>query len=124
MPTVRKLSPDEVRSIEKRIKGQRRMIEEEYDRFFEGYTEGDYGEAELNEGENRITVRNRLKAAAQRKGLSLDFKRTKGNVLRFKVLPGSQNGSMPEENELLSAPPAPEPEPEQPKRRGRRRKTE
>lgn len=91
MPKVRKLTADEVRLIERRIKGQRKLIEEEYDAIIAGYAEGEYGEAELTPNENRITVRNRLKAAAGRSGLSLDFKRTKGNILRFKVT--SPNGS-------------------------------
>ena len=86
MPNIRKLTSEEIRVIERRIKGQRKLIEEEYDALLGDYGEGDYGEAELNEGENRITVRNRLKAAANRRNLSLDFKRTKGNILRFRVM--------------------------------------
>lgn len=85
MPKVRKLTVDEVRQIERRIKGQRKLVEEEYDLIMGSYTIGEYGEAELSEDENRITVRNRLKAAATRANLALDFKRTKGNILRFKV---------------------------------------
>jgi hypothetical protein len=117
MPNVRKLSPEEVRTIENRGKGQRKLIEEEYDSFLSEYTEGDYGEAELDPNENRLTVRNRLKAAALRRGLSLDFKRTTGNLLRFKVLPGGAsaitgNGSG---NTVSAGPPAT-------KGRGRRKK--
>jgi hypothetical protein len=91
MPVVRKLSVEEVRTLEKRVKGQRKIIEEEYDSFLGEYGEGDYGEAELNPGENRVTVRNRLKAAAGRRDLELDFKRTKGNVLRFRVVSPNHN---------------------------------
>lgn len=93
MPSVRKLSQDEVRSLENRGKGQRKLIEELYDGILNEYGEGDYGEADLEEMENRLTVRNRLKAAASRRSLSLDFKRTKGNLLRFKVLPANSQGS-------------------------------
>lgn len=50
------------------------------------YSPGDYGEAELNEGEKRLTVRNRFKAAARR-GLGLTFQPTRGNVMRFRVAP-------------------------------------
>ena len=35
--------------------------------------------------ENRLTSRNRLKAAASRRGLSLTFLRTTGQTMRFKV---------------------------------------
>ena len=93
MPTVRKLSPDEVRSIENKGKGLRKLIEEEYDAFLSEYNPGDYGEAELGYDEKRLTVRNRLKAAAKRRGLSIDFKRTQGDFLRFKVVPGSPEPS-------------------------------
>src|ERR1044071_5138887 len=86
MPTVRKLSQDEVRTIENRGKGQRKLVEELYDTILEEYAVGDYGEADLEPGDNRLTVRNRLKAAALRRGLALDFKRIKGNLLRFKVM--------------------------------------
>lgn len=85
MPSVRKLSVEEVKQIEGKHKGQRKLVEEEYDQIIKEYGDGDYGEAELDPSENRITVRNRLKAAAGRRGIALDFKRTKGNVLRFRV---------------------------------------
>ncbi len=87
MPTVRKLTPEEVRALENKGKGPRKLIEEQYDAFLREYQVGDYGEAELEPNEKRLTVRNRLKAAAQRRGLALDFKRTTGNLLRFKVVP-------------------------------------
>lgn len=86
MPMVRKLTNDEVRAIENRGKGQRKLVEEQYDAILDEYAVGDYGEADLEPGDNRLTVRNRLKAAALRHGLSLDFKRIKGNLLRFKVI--------------------------------------
>lgn len=98
MPSVRKLAPEEVQTLENKGKGQRKLTEEQYDAFLAGYEVGDYGEAELSADENRLTVRNRFKAAATRRGIGLDFKRTKGSILRFKVLgtPGSSqkaNGS-------------------------------
>src|SRR5436190_12885918 len=83
MPTVRKLLPEEVQTIEHKGKGVRKLAEEQYDRFLSDYAAGDYGEAELGEDEKRLTVRNRLKAAAGRRGLSIQFNRTTGNVIRF-----------------------------------------
>jgi hypothetical protein len=91
MPSVRKLTPEEVRAIEDRGKGQRKLVAEQYDEFLREYHAGDYGEADLSPDENRLTVRNRLKAAAARRGLTLDFRRTKGLTLRFQV----QNGAAP-----------------------------
>jgi len=106
MPTVRKLSPEEVREIENKGKGQRQLVEEEYDAFLSDYSMGDYGEAVLEPNENRLTVRNRLKAAARRRNLALNFRRTRDNVIRFQVVAPSE------------APPAPAA-----KRPGRKRKS-
>jgi hypothetical protein len=50
---------------------------------------GDYGEAELGDGEKRLTVRNRFKAAAARRGLGLVFQPTRGNMVRFRVAPAA-----------------------------------
>ncbi|MBC8162031.1 MAG: hypothetical protein H7Z42_12515 [Roseiflexaceae bacterium] len=93
MPKVRKLSVEEVRSLEGGNKSQRKIVEEEYDTFLEGYDIGDYGEAELEAGEKRITVRNRLKAASLRRDVALEFRRTKGDTLRFRVV--ANDGSTP-----------------------------
>lgn len=125
MPTVRKLSQDEVRTIETKTKGLRRVIEEEYDTFLQGYSAGDYGEAQLGEDENRITVRNRLKAAATRAGMNLDFKRTKGPTLRFQVTgEASRRASTQQDTEAAesvdSAQESAEDAPAAPKRRGGR----
>jgi hypothetical protein len=87
MPIVRKLDPQEVQTLERKGKGQRKLIEEQYDAFLADYQAGEYGEAELEEDENRLTVRNRFKAAAARRGINLTFQRTTGNTLRFKVAP-------------------------------------
>jgi hypothetical protein len=93
MPSVRKLSQEEVQAIEYKGKGVRKIIEEQYDEFLSEYQAGDYGEAELEPDEKRLTVRNRLKAAANRRNLSLQFNRTTGNTLRFKVTVASNTNS-------------------------------
>jgi len=85
MPIVRKLSPEEVQTIEHTGKGRRKIIEEQYDRLLEDFAIGEYGEAALDADEQRLTVRNRLKAAATRRGVTLDLKRTSGPFIRFKV---------------------------------------
>jgi hypothetical protein len=110
MPSVRKLNADEVWALENKGKGQRKLIEELYDSIIGDYSEGDYGEAVLEPGENRLTVRNRLKAAARRRSLAIDFRRTKEDLLRFQVVAPS---AAPEP----VAPPAPAP-----KTRGRKKK--
>jgi hypothetical protein len=71
MPQVRKLAPEEVQAIENKGKGQRKLTEELYDAFLSEYEVGDYGEAELDPDEKRLTVRNRLRAAASRRDVGL-----------------------------------------------------
>jgi len=94
MPQVRKLAPDEVQAIENKGKGLRKITEEQYDRFLADYEVGDYGEAELEDTEKRLTVRNRLKAAANRRQIGIDFKRTQGRIIRFKMIePRSDSGN-------------------------------
>jgi hypothetical protein len=109
MPNVRKLNADEVRALENKGKGQRKLVEEQYDAIIGDYSAGDYGEAVLEPGENRLTVRNRLKAAARRQNLAIDFRRTKEDLLRFQV---------------VAAPATPEPAAPAaaPKTRGRKKK--
>lgn len=108
MPSVRKLNPDEVWAIENKGKGQRKLVEEQYDAILGEYNEGEYGEATLEPGENRLTVRNRLKAAARRRNLGIDFRRTKEDLLRFQVVSAAEA--------------APEPPAPAPKARGRQKK--
>jgi hypothetical protein len=93
----------------------RRLVEEQYDAFLAGYEAGDYGKAELDEGENRLTVRNRFKAAAARRGVNLTFPRTTGNVIRFQVAPAAGEAAP-------AAEPEPPPTPQVPPKRGGRRK--
>jgi hypothetical protein len=106
-----------------RTQGHRpaQAVEEQYDAFLADYGPGDEGEAELEEDENRLTVRNRFKAAAARRGLELIFPRTNGRLLRFRVAPTVEAAA-----EAAPELPVVEAEPvvasEAPKRRGGRRK--
>jgi hypothetical protein len=86
MPTFRKLDPEEVQGIENKGKGLRKLTEEQYDAILRDYNIGDYGEGALDEGENRLTVRNRLRAAATRRGVGIEFRRTSGEIVRFKIV--------------------------------------
>jgi hypothetical protein len=105
VPNVRKLSNEEVRTIERKTLGLRRAIEAEYDTFLRDFAPGDYGEAVLEPEEKRLTVRSRLKAAAARQTppLQLTFPRTRDKaVVRFKVGEAAQNGA----SEAVAAPTA------------------
>ncbi len=86
MPQLRKLTPSEVQTLEYKPTGQRKLIEEQYDTILSDYAAGEYGEAALEPDENRLTVRNRLRAAAVRRGLGIDFRRTNGDFIRFQII--------------------------------------
>jgi hypothetical protein len=95
MPNFRKLEPEEVQEIENKGKGLRKLIEEEYDAILAEYEIGDYGEASLDIDENRLTVRNRMKAAARRRNLAIDFRRTKEDILRFQIVAAEEPAPPP-----------------------------
>src|SRR5215211_4062272 len=97
MPQVRKLAPDEVQAFQNKGKGQRKLVEEQYDAILSDYEVGDYGEATLEPNDNRLTVRNRLKAAAGRCSIGIEFRRTSGDLLRFKIAEQSNGSRAPVE---------------------------
>jgi len=88
MPAIRKLAPDEVQALRTptKAKGQRQQVAEEYDGYVADFAPGDYATIELGDDEHRLTVANRFKAAAQRRGIGLRFLRTTGNTMRFEVV--------------------------------------
>src|SRR5829696_8961600 len=94
MPQVRKLAPEEVKAYQDKGKGLRKLTEEQYDAILADFEVGEYGEGTLEEGENRLTVRNRFKAAATRRGVGINFRRTQGDLLRFQIIDGSGNGTV------------------------------
>jgi hypothetical protein len=95
MPNFRKLEPEEVKAYQNKGKGTRKLVEEEYDAILADYAVGEYGEATLDEGDNRLTVRNRMKAAATRRGIGINFRRTNGDLLRFQIIEHSNgNGTV------------------------------
>src|SRR2546423_3055029 len=109
MPQFRKLAPDEIQAFQNKGIGPRKLVEEQYDTILSDYAVGEYGEALLEPEENRLTVRNRLRAAAVRRGLGIDFRRTRGDVVRFQIVAHSNGESTPEEPPLVvsSEPPTP-----------------
>jgi hypothetical protein len=86
MPQIRKLTPAEVQTLEYKPTGQRKLIEKQYDAILSDYAAGEYGEAALEPDEKRLTVRNRLRSAAVRRGLDINFRRTNGDFIRFQVV--------------------------------------
>jgi hypothetical protein len=90
MPNFRKLDPEEVKAQQDKGKAQRKITEEQYDSILADYEVGDYGEGTLDDGEKRLTVRNRLKAAAGRRDVDIHFRRTNGDILRFQIIAKSE----------------------------------
>jgi hypothetical protein len=103
MPQLRKLAPEEVRDIQNKGKGSRKLVEEQYDAFLSDYAIGDYGEATLEPEENRLTVRNRMKAAASRRNIGIDFRRTSGDLIRFKIVEPKTSSSTPAAPPVVSS---------------------
>ena len=87
MPSLRKLEQQEVKTFERAGDGVRTEVAREYDSYLADFEPDDYGEALLAEHESKPSVRNRLLAAAERRGWTLDFIRTQGPLLCFKVVP-------------------------------------
>src|SRR5262245_53361158 len=95
MPQMRKLTPAEVQTLEYKPTGQRKLIEEQYDAILSDYAAGEYGEAALDSDEKRLTVRNRLRAAAVRRGLEINFRRANGDFIRFQVVDHTSGNGAP-----------------------------
>jgi hypothetical protein len=85
MPKYRKLTVDEVQKMKSATGGERARVREEYRGYLEGLNPGEGGELELDEKEKKITIKNRLKRAAEDLGVDLEFRRTGENVVRFLV---------------------------------------
>jgi hypothetical protein len=100
MLTVRKLTPEEVESLQaKENKGSARSeIAKQYDQFLIEFGPNDHGEVELEEGDSKLNIRNRLRAAAERRGLKLGFLRANGLIVRFKVLSESSDQTSVEQD--------------------------
>jgi len=83
MPRFRKLSEAEIPANPPTLSA-RAQVAQEYDAHLAAFAIGEYGRAELIAGERRDTVRQRLQAAARRRGLALRFRPGPG-LLTFRV---------------------------------------
>lgn len=91
MPTVRKLNQEEVQDIQSGKVSPRQETARIYDALLADFSVGEWGEVALDEGDSKLTIRNRLQAAAGRRGFVLNFKRTPAPIIRFQVaLSGSE----------------------------------
>jgi hypothetical protein len=91
MATIRKLSSEEIAQLRRGTQkggagiSERARIAQEYDIFLADFAPNDYGEVDLAEEENKLTVRSRLNAAAKRRGWRLIYWPTRGQTIRFHV---------------------------------------
>jgi hypothetical protein len=86
MPTLTKMSDEEVEALTTKKSGpsERARIRQQYIDYLKEFKPGDWVSVELQEGEKRQTVRNRLLAAAKELGYDLKITRSRGN-LRFEI---------------------------------------
>jgi hypothetical protein len=88
MPSLRIWTPAEAVAAtapEQKNGPSRKDIEQIYDQFLAGVEVGNFAAVTLDEGENKATTRNRLEAAAERRNLTIAFRRTKGDTIVFTV---------------------------------------
>lgn len=86
MPKLSKMSNEEVETLKKNKSGQseRERIRQQYMEYLKTFQVGDWVSVELEEGEKKLNVRNRLKSAAKELGYTLKFVRSKNN-LKFEI---------------------------------------
>ena len=86
MPRLSKLNEEEVKALTEKKPAQsgREMVRRQYVDYLKNYNPGDWVSVDLEEGEKRQTVKNRLTAAAKQLGYQLNFIRTRG-ALKFEV---------------------------------------
>jgi len=102
MPTFRKLDSVEV-ELKPLPLSKRSQVAREYDEYLASFAVGDYGRAALNAGERRALVRQRLQAAARRRGLALRFRSGPG-PLTFHVTAAPEMSPSPPHARVEAAP--------------------
>ena len=88
MATIRKLTIEEIERLQGGVQkgmSERVRVAQEYDVFLADFAPDDFGEVDLADDENKLTVRNRLNAAAKRRGWKLAYTPTRGQRIRFQV---------------------------------------
>lgn len=88
MPVFTKMTEDDVKALlekkQKKAPNQREIVKQQYMDYLKQYKVGDWLSVALEEGENRVTIRNRLSKAAGALGWELQFVRTRG-PLKFQI---------------------------------------
>ena len=113
MPRLEKMTQDEIEDLQKKTNGnsgKRKEIEREYDAFLADYQIGDFGKAYLEDGDSKVNVRNRLRAAAERRDLRIKFLKSKDNTLIKFEIEGPAAPEEPEESKKPRKPKTPSPD--------------
>jgi hypothetical protein len=89
MPKLIKLSEEDVEALKKKKTGQneREKTRQQYVAYLKNFNPGDWVAVDLEQGEKRQTVKNRLKNAAKNVGYDLNFIRTRSG-LKFEIKKG------------------------------------
>src|SRR6266496_1778564 len=103
MPSFRKVSPAEIAALDQPRIGARAEIARANDESLADFAAGDYGRAELVDGERRAVVRRRLHSAARRRGLALRFRSGPG-PLTFHVAAAPAISATPSPEIVAAAP--------------------
>lgn len=106
MPNVRKLTAEEVQTVERGKPSQRKQVEALYDAIAAQFGPGEWGEVNLAEGEIKPTVRSNVRKAFMRRGLDVTWKRGTADTLKFRVAgdlvddydPNAESFHLPEPN--------------------------
>jgi hypothetical protein len=93
MPTLSILAPEEVKAFEKKPSGQRKATEQQYDQLLQDLVPYTWARVALEDGDVKTNVRNRIKQAAKRRGLTTQYRRTRDESVIFQLV---TNGTEPE----------------------------
>ncbi|HYN89222.1 MAG TPA: hypothetical protein VER55_11855 [Ardenticatenaceae bacterium] len=86
MPGFQKLSREDIEAMTPgKARSPRAAVRDEYQGFLREIEPGEGGQVTIQEGENRTTIRNRIKSAAKALDQKVTFMRTRGDILRFRV---------------------------------------
>lgn len=93
MPKFTRLTEEQIEKLMKRNKSdgvsQRQLTRQQYVDYLTKFKPGDWVSVDLDAGENKQTVRNRLTRAAKTLGWKLNFIRSRGPI-RFEIQTGGK----------------------------------
>ncbi len=86
MPKLAKMTNEQIEALQKKPSGpnERERTRQQYIEYLKSFKPGDWVSVELEEGEKKQNVRNRLKTAAKELGYNLNFVRTKDGI-KFEI---------------------------------------